>query len=176
MKNRIALFLLIVALFSSCSRMENSAIVCSEEAEVYLAEKGKLVLIEVGREDLEYLEKISNLSADDVIADLFSLDAVSISDSDYRARKELYDILCRQTGQSRLLDALNKYGKDLRKTEFINTINELSSTFDDEKLLDKAIHADELSQYDLGPVLSYNIKAYEDVKAFIHLWREEVMR
>ena len=54
--------------------------------------------------------------------------------------------------------------------------DEISLLIASDELLDKAIHADELSQYDLGPVLSYNIKAYEDVKAFIHLWREEVMR
>ena len=175
---RIRLFAIIMLtlLISSCSGNRRSALVTDDSAEVYLAANDRLALIRVDDEDLEYLEKISGNNPQETISSLFSLDAVYIEKDDYLKRKELYDLLLKQSREDGILQALNKYGKDLRKTDFINTINELSASFDDESLLDDAIKADELYEFSLGPVLSYNIRTYGDVEAFIRVWTDEIMR
>ena len=129
----------------------------------------------VGRDGVEPLCQRDD-EPKDVLSSLFSLDAVYVDKNDYLRRDEIFSLLLRVTGEESVLAALNKYGKDLRKTDFINTINELSASFDDERLLDETISAERVYEYSLGPVLSYNIKAYDEVEAFIAIWVEELMR
>ena len=176
MRIRLFAIIMLTLLISSCSGDRRSALVTDDSAEVYLASDDKLALIRVDGEDLEYLGKIGGKNPLDTISSLFSLDAVYVEKDDYIKREELYELLLKQSREDGILQALNKYGKDLRKTDFINTINELSASFDDESLLDDAIKADELYEFSLDPVLSYNIRTYGDVEAFIRVWTDEIMR
>ena len=176
MKIRSLFLLSLLLLFSSCSNGDFSALVSQSEATVYLSDNGKLAMIDVSKEDLDYLKEISGLDSEAVIEDLFDLDAVLISDEDYERRKEHLNLLLSQTGSEELLDALARYGKDLRKTDFMDTINKLSGAFDDEALLSAIMKAERLGSYSLGRVLSYDIRAYDDVRSFVRVWTEEVMR
>ncbi len=177
MKIKLAILILLSLFFlPSCSDGMKAALVTEDEAVIYLGNGGKVVSIEVDERTMEYLSEIGKDEPKDVLSSLFSLDAVYVDKNDYLRRDEIFSILLRVTGEESVLAALNKYGKDLRKTDFINTINELSASFDDERLLDETISAERVYEYSLGPVLSYNIKAYDEVEAFIAIWVEELMR
>lgn len=175
LRSSLLLILLSLLLFS-CSERKAMALVSDEGASVYAKNGGTLSEISVDEPSLSYLEDISGMSAEEVISDLFSVEADYISSDLWNKRCRMISLLERESLSEDYVEALGKYGKDLRKTDFINTINELSSDFDDEELLDWVIDASHHSRYSLAPVLSYNIRDYGEVKAFISLWMEEIMR
>ena len=177
LKIKLSILILLSLFFlPSCTGGMKAALVTEDEAVIYLGNGRKVVSIEVDEHTMEYLSEIGKDEPKDVLSSLFSLDAVYVDKNDYLRRDEIFSLLLRVTGEESVLAALNKYGKDLRKTDFINTINELSTSFDDERLLDETISAERVYEYSLGPVLSYNIKAYDEVEAFIAIWVEELMR
>ena len=164
---RLTILIILTFLLSSCTKSDISAIASDDKAEILISSHGSLTLITATGEDISCLEKISGMDGLSTLEDIFSVDAMT--------RDALKALLLKQSGEESIIIALAKYGKDLRKTLFINTMNELSAGFDG-KLLDSVLSSDELHEYSLGPLMPKKNASYEELKAFIRLWTEEAMR
>ena len=163
-------------LLLSCSSDGRSALVSSEGAEVYIEEKGSFLMVDIDKDTLSRLCELSAMDCGDVISDLFGAEVSETDGKSYIERRRLFSLLETETGSADRLSALKKNGKDLRKTEFMNTINELSGSFDDNAELERIINSGSQAEYSLAPVLSENAWDYERVKEFINIWVSEAVR
>ena len=172
---RLTILIILTFLLSSCTKSDISAIASDDKAEILISSHGSLALITATGEDISCLEKISGMDGLSTLEDIFSVGVVKIEEDDAMTRDALKALLLKQSGEESIIIALAKYGKDLRKTLFINTMNELSAGFDG-ALLDGVLSSDELHEYSLGPLMPKKNASYEELKAFIRLWTEEIMR
>lgn len=172
-----AVFLLLLLLFPSCSRSREVMILSSgKEASVYMFSHSSGIYVEIGEEMMDHLQMISGLADDSLLFELFGQGSfVEVDEKSYEYRMKLLELLCYETDSFSILEALKKFGGDLRKTEFLNTINGLSGSFDDKTLSKLLSNRDRVAEYSLEVVLSKK-SSWEDCVDFVNLWADQILR
>lgn len=167
----------IILLLSSCSRDREVMILSSgTEASVYMFSRSSGIYVEIGKEMMDHLHMISGLDDEQMLFELFGSGSfVEVDPQSYGNRMRLLELLCGETGSESVLDALKKFGAGLRKTEFLNTINGLSGSFDDKSLSKLLSNRDRVAEYSLEVVLSKN-SSWDESVDFVHLWTEQILR
>ncbi len=176
---RILAVILSVMLFVSCSPEESGRMaLCSDGAAVvYLGHDRSTIMIRIGLSGLRQIEELSGLDGKDAVSALFSIpeeNITAVSWDDYFQRRNLLMMLAKETHSSSPEAALWKNAKDLENTAFLDTINKLSSSFDESLL--SAFHAGEggYMEYRLESILP-SASSWEDALDFIGRWVDAAM-
>ena len=176
MKIKALIIVLLSFIIASCSEKHSYAVLSDEEAAVYFSYGDTFLQVDVSESTLGYLSQASGMSKEDVINDIFSIDAVMLDNDDYAKRKGLLELLRHESSESSVLSAIKKYSKDLRKTEFMNTINELSYPFDNLNMVKDISKARQVIELSLSYVEESSTTDYDRIKEHIRIWIDQVMR
>lgn len=177
MKKYLLISSLLILLISCQSK--NSAYYLESESMsfAYIANSRHAVKIDIDKVSLTYLESESGKSGKELFEEVFTIPCESyayISDDLFNFRQELFNSLKDVTSSSDTLHAFSSFRGDLRKTDFIATINNISSDFDDAKLSKNIKKKTTVTEYHLKNVIS-TAHSYSDNREFISRWVENIM-
>jgi len=175
----LILLVLVPLLFISCSSDRRAYYLESEsESVAYLVKGNTVVMVHVPSWVSSSYSEYSGLEGQRCFESLFSQKArsyASISNENYERRSQLLEILRKETGSKDSIHAYAFFRKDLRKTGFIDTMNSLSSSFEDGRLAKEIRRNTRVYEYDLDRVLS-KTAPWDRQKAFLDLWIETILR
>ena len=171
----IILSLLLLLLFSSCTREQSSlALVSNDEAEISIVSGDLSIYLILDHKISARLCAISGLSTSDMVKELVP-DAVvfSISSEEYRNRDEFVSLLMSQGDRNRV-DVLVENEKALQKSKLLSSMDEYSKGYDS-ALLEQVSDVEKTYQYELSSIL-YNADDWEEAKNFFIEWKRSIIR
>ena len=177
MKKYLLISSLLILLISCQSK--NSAYYLESESTsfAYIVNSRHAVKIDIDNETLSYLESESGKSGKELFEEVFTIPCESyayISDDLFNFRQELFNSLKDVTSSSDTLHAFSSFRGDLRKTDFIATINNISSDFDDVGLSKNIKKKTAVNEYHLNNVVS-TAHSYDENKRFAIKWVENIL-
>ncbi len=178
MRRFFLLLLLLPLLFSCSSERKAYYLEAESESVAYLVDGSTMVVVHVPRWVMLGYGEYSGLEGVESFESLFGRKASSyacISDENFMRRSRLFEILRKETGSEDAIHAYANFRKDLRKTDFIDTMNSLSSSFEDGRLAREIRSGTHVYEYDLDSVLS-KTAPWDRQKAFLDLWIEAILR
>ena len=175
---RLLIIISLAIILASCSAEEKTIALYSDGGcTVYRSLGDNTVMIRVSYSDLIRLEQLSGMDGRDALSILFSIpdEAISVVEwDDYFERRNLLMLLAKETHSSSPEMALWKNAEDLENTAFLDTINELSSSFDESLIASFALNGGGYSEYRLGDIL-FPSSSWEKAGEFIRRWMEAAL-
>ena len=159
---RYLIIVLLALAATSCGNIETTLALYSDGGcTVYRSRGDNTVMIRVSYSDLIRLEQLSGMDGRDALSVLFGISDDSITEVDWDAYFERRNLLV-------LL------AEDLENTAFLDTINELSSSFDESLIASFATGRGSFSEYRLGDVL-FPASSWEGAQEFIRRWMDTAL-
>lgn len=176
---RLFLPFLLILLLTSCSGQIKAFYLESDsESEVFLINKEIIAHISLDSSTLASFRSYSLSEASDSFEKLFGVKSESygyIPDSAKKEMEDLVGLLAAGVGKEADITTISHYYRDLRKTEFVDTMNELSDSFDYKALLDSIKDGTPIYEYSLEDILPPSAP-WEDKMEFLQLWILNAMR
>lgn len=177
-KSRFILLLISLCVLTSCAEEKALYVIeSSENAYAYLVSSSRFIEVEISSAELESWRSYSSLSGEESFSSLFALECASYAFIDEKNLEEYrrnLEMLAKGLDSPDGYTAWKRYEKDLRKTAFENTMNELSAPFETEKLL-KASGETVLSSVPLSGILTSSAP-WDEKSEFLKLWAEAALR
>ncbi len=165
--------LLLILLLSSCSSSPKAFYLESDsESEVYLINGKTVAHISLDASTLSSFRSYFPSEGVSSFEKLFGIKSESyahITDAADSRMDELVSLLATSVGREADITTISHYYRDLRKTEFVDTMNELSASFDYKALLDSIKDDSIVYEYSLEEILP-PAAPWEEKMEFLQLW------
>ena len=175
---RYLIIVLLALAVTSCGNIGTTLALYSDGGcTVYRSRGDNTVMIRVSYSDLIRLEQLSGMDGRDALSVLFGISDDSITEVDWDAyfeRRNLLVLLAKETHSPSPEMALWKNAEDLENTAFLDTINELSSSFDVSLIASFATGRGSFSEYRLGDIL-FPASSWEGAQEFIRRWMDTAL-
>ena len=173
-----AITLSALMLLVSCGMPDSSMMLYSDGGCTIYRSRGKnTVMIRVSYSDLQYVEGLSGMDGKSALVSLFDIPESSVTEigwDEYFDRRNMLVLLAKETHSSSPEMALWKNAEDLENTAFLDTINELSSSFDESLIASFATGRGSFSEYRLGDIL-FPASSWEGAQEFIRRWMDTAL-
>ena len=177
MNFKTLLILLSLLLLVSCSSGPSLYYLEGEgEAEVFLYKKDSLIRLTIPSSEVNEYLTYSSLPLSEALSNLFGAKVVSVANTSgelYNEREGYLELLKEVSGSENIASAISLYSRDLRKSSFDNTMNELSDGYDTKGLLKAASKCHHFNDYALAPML-LQTAPWEEKEEFIKLWSRQI--
>ena len=174
MKKILLLPVLLILVLTGCKSDGAVMLVGDGRALVYAYTKHGAAEISVSPNDAAILGKLSGKSLEDSLEEIFSPETTGvISGEQWTEREGMLALVARETGARDNLEVLTKYGDGLIGKEFMDIMDELSGSFDDEALAKMLSRRGGARKYDLGAVLSSD-SSWSETVSFVKEWTRQI--
>lgn len=173
-----AITLSALMLLVSCGMPDSSMMLYSDGGCTIYRSRGKnTVMIRVSYSDLQYVEGLSGMDGKSALASLFDIPESSVTEigwDEYFDRRNMLVLLAKETHSSSPEMALWKNAEDLENTAFLDTINTLSSSFDESLVKAIAESRGGYREYRLGDIIT-PAGSWERAEDFIRIWMDAAL-
>ena len=178
MNFKTLLILLSLLLLVSCSSEPSLYYLEGEsEAEIFLYKKDSLIRLTIPSSEVNEYLTYSSLPLNEALSNLFGAKVVSVANTSnelYKEREGYLNLLKEVSESENIASAISLYSRDLRKSSFDNTMNELSDGYDTKGLLKVASKCHHFYDYALAPML-LQTAPWEEKEEFIKLWSRQII-